>query len=138
MRLFYALKMKRFAALGVFALLLSVQTLSAQTDTVQQKEKRERVWKLSDYLQIHGYVDTQFDYLLQRENNGVLTQQSVIMLRRARFHFAGQLHPMIDFRIQADLAISPRLLDAWVRVKFCKYAHLWIGQMTASPQSCEI
>lgn len=129
MRLFYAMKMKRFAALGVFALLLSVQTLSAQTDTVQQKEKRERFWKLSDYLQIHGYVDTQFDYLLQRENNGVLTQQSVIMLRRARFHFAGQLHPMIDFRIQADLAISPRLLDAWVRVKFCKYVNLEVGQL---------
>ena len=36
---------------------------------------------------------------------------------------------MLDFRLQADMAFTPRLLDAWLRVKFCKYAHLWIGQI---------
>ena len=129
MRLLYILKEKRFAVVGVLALLMSVQMLSAQTDTVQRKEKRERVWKLSDYLQIHGFVDTQFDYTRQRENDGSLTQKNVFMLRRARFDFLGQFHPMLDFRLQADMAFSPRLLDAWLRVKFCKYAHLWIGQL---------
>ena len=123
------MKEKRFAVVGVLALLMSVQMLSAQTDTVQRKEKRERVWKLSDYLQIHGFVDTQFDYTRQRENDGSLTQKNVFMLRRARFDFLGQFHPMLDFRLQADMAFSPRLLDAWLRVKFCKYAHLWIGQL---------
>lgn len=129
MRFLYILKEKRFAVVGVLALLMSVQMLSAQTDTVQRKEKRERVWKLSDYLQIHGFVDTQFDYTRQRENDGSLTQKNVFMLRRARFDFSGQFHPMLDFRLQADMAFSPRLLDAWLRVKFCKYAHLWIGQL---------
>lgn len=129
MRLLYILKEKRFAVVGVLALLMWVQMLSAQTDTVQRKEKRERVWKLSDYLQIHGFVDTQFDYTRQRENDGSLTQKNVFMLRRARFDFLGQFHPMLDFRLQADMAFSPRLLDAWLRVKFCKYAHLWIGQL---------
>lgn len=129
MRLLYILKEKRFAVVGVLALLMWVQMLSAQTDTVQRKEKRERVWKLSDYLQIHGFVDTQFDYTRQRENDGSLTQKNVFMLRRARFDFSGQFHPMLDFRLQADMAFSPRLLDAWLRVKFCKYAHLWIGQL---------
>lgn len=123
------MKEKRFAVVGVLALLMSVQMLSAQTDTVQRKEKREWVWKLSDYLQIHGFVDTQFDYTRQRENDGSLTQKNVFMLRRARFDFSGQFHPMLDFRLQADMAFSPRLLDAWLRVKFCKYAHLWIGQL---------
>ena len=99
------------------------------TDTVPDKQKRVREWKLSDFLQVHGFVDTQYDYTRQRENDGTLTQNSVIMLRRARFDFSGQFHPMLDFRLQADLAFTPRLLDAWLRVKFCKYAHLWIGQI---------
>ena len=112
--------------LCLFALSLPA---SAQTDTLSTKPKREREWKLSDYLQIHGFVDTQFDYTLQRENDGNLTQNSVFMLRRARFDFSGKFHPMLDFRLQADMAFTPRLLDAWLRVKFCKYAHLWIGQI---------
>jgi hypothetical protein len=110
-------------------LLFSFSGAFAQTDTLPAKEKRVRVWKLSDYLQIHGFVDTQYDYGLQPENDGSVTKNSVIMLRRARFDFSGQLHPMLDFRLQADLAFTPRLLDAWLRVKFCKYAHLWIGQI---------
>lgn len=123
----------RFAVVGLVFFLLAMSSLwtqvSAQSDTLSGKQKKERVWKLSDYLQIHGFVDTQYDYLRQREDDGSLTQQSVIMLRRARFDFSGHLHPMLDFRLQADLAFTPRLLDAWLRVKFCKYAHLWIGQI---------
>lgn len=102
---------------------------AAQTDTVPTKPKRVRDWKLSDYLQIHGFVDAQYDYTLQPENDGTMTKNSVMMLRRARFEFAGKFHPMLDFRLQADMAFTPRLLDAWLRVKFCKYAHLWIGQI---------
>lgn len=113
----------------LLAILFSHGTASAQADTVAQKPKKERVWKLSDYLQIHGFVDGQYGHEWQREDNGFLAQKDVIMLRRARFEFAGQFHPMLDFRLQADLAYTPRLLDAWLRVKFCKYAHLWIGQI---------
>jgi hypothetical protein len=110
-------------------MMLGVISLSAQNDTVPGKAKRQRDWKLSDYLQIHGFVDTQYGYDRQREDDGSLTQHSVFMLRRARFDFSGKLHPMLDFRLQADMAFTPRLLDAWLRVKFCKYAHLWIGQI---------
>ena len=100
-----------------------------QADSVPTKAKRVRDWKLSDYLQIHGFVDAQYDYTLQPDDNGGMEKHSVIMLRRARFDFSGKLHPMLDFRLQADMAFTPRLLDAWLRVKFCKYAHLWIGQL---------
>ena len=101
----------------------------AQSDTLAGKQKKVRDWKLSDYLQIHGFVDTQYGHDWQREDDGTLTQSDVIMLRRARFDFSGKFHPMIDFRLQADMAFTPRLLDAWLRVKFCKYVHLWIGQI---------
>ena len=119
-----------FSTLLLLTFCLSYQaTAQSQADTLPAKAKRTRDWKLSDYLQIHGFVDTQYDHEWQRENDGTMTQRDVIMLRRARFEFAGKLHPMLDFRLQADMAFTPRLLDAWLRVKFCKYAHLWIGQI---------
>ena len=111
------------------AIVVPITIVSAQSDTLAGKQKKERIWKLSDYLQIHGFVDTQYGHDWQREDDGTLTQNDVIMLRRARFDFSGKFHPMLDFRLQADLAFTPRLLDAWLRVKFCKYAHLWIGQI---------
>ena len=116
----------------VFAFVLSFCPLNhafGQTDTLSGKQKKERDWKISDFIQIHGFVDTQYGHEWQRENDGTLTQSDVIMLRRARFEFSGKFHPMIDFRLQADMAFTPRLMDAWLRVKFCKYAHLWIGQI---------
>ena len=116
----------------VFAFVLSFCPLNhafGQNDTLSDKQKKERDWKISDFIQIHGFVDTQYGHEWQRENDGTLTQSDVIMLRRARFEFSGKFHPMIDFRLQADMAFTPRLMDAWLRVKFCKYAHLWIGQI---------
>jgi len=113
----------------LFFLISSMGSLSAQTDTLSKNPKPQREWKLSDYLQVHGFVDAQYGYDMQRLNDGQFSRNSVFMLRRARFDFTGNLHPMIDFRLQADMAFSPRLLDAWLRVKFCKYAHLWIGQI---------
>ncbi len=116
----------------VFAFVLSFCPLNhafGQNDTLSGKQKKERDWKISDFIQIHGFVDTQYGHEWQRENEGTLTQSDVIMLRRARFEFSGKFHPMIDFRLQADMAFTPRLMDAWLRVKFCKYAHLWIGQI---------
>ena len=113
----------------LMAALVPFSHVSAQSDTLSREQKKERVWKLSDYLQIHGFVDTQYGHDWQREDDGSLTQSDVIMLRRARFEFSGQFHPMLDFRLQADMAIKPCLMDAWLRVKFCKYVHLWIGQI---------
>ena len=111
------------------AVILACTNVSAQSDTLSREQKKERVWKLSDFIQIHGFVDTQYGHDWQREDDGSLTQSDVIMLRRARFEFSGQFHPMLDFRLQADMAIKPCLMDAWLRVKFCKYVHLWIGQI---------
>ena len=111
------------------AVFLACTNVSAQSDMLSREQKKERVWKLSDFIQIHGFVDTQYGHDWQREDDGSLTQSDVIMLRRARFEFSGQFHPMLDFRLQADMAIKPCLMDAWLRVKFCKYVHLWIGQI---------
>ena len=129
MRYIKVLKCFRLSALCVVLMLISVTKAMAQNDSVKPKKMWLRNWKLSDYLQIHGFVDAQYDYTRQLENDGILTQHSVIMLRRARVDFSGNLHPMLDFRLQADFAFTPKLLDAWLRVKFCKYAQLQIGQI---------
>lgn len=133
MRYIAASPRRRFAlaclSLLVVLIVVPLARAAAQTDTVPAKPKRERDWKLSDYLQIHGFVDAQYSHEWQREDDATLTQSDVIMLRRARFDFSGRFHPMLDFRLQADMAFKPCLLDAWLRVKFCKYAHLWIGQI---------
>ena len=133
MRYIAASPHRRFAlaclSLLVVLTVVPLARAAAQTDTVPAKPKRERDWKLSDYLQIHGFVDAQYSHEWQRENDATLTQSDVIMLRRARFDFSGRFHPMLEFRLQADMAFKPCLLDAWLRVKFCKYAHLWIGQI---------
>lgn len=120
---------KRATFVAFLCLLFLVPCVKAQQDSIVPASKQRRDWKLSDYLQVHGFVDTQYGHDWQREDNGTLVQSDVIMLRRARFDFSGRFHPMIDFRLQADMAFTPRLLDAWLRVKFCKYAHLWIGQI---------
>ena len=120
---------KRTTVVAFLCLLFLVPCVKAQQDSIVPASKQRRDWKLSDYLQVHGFVDTQYGHDWQREDNGTLVQSDVIMLRRARFDFSGRFHPMIDFRLQADMAFTPRLLDAWLRVKFCKYAHLWIGQI---------
>jgi len=129
MKILYWIKKNRFAVFCTLVFLFSAQVLMAQSDSVKPKKLWLRNWKLSDYLQIHGFVDAQYDYNRQREDNGLLTQNSVIMLRRARVDFSGKFHPMLDFRLQVDFAFTPRLLDAWLRVKFCKYAQLQIGQI---------
>lgn len=129
MRILYFVKKSCFAVFWGLVFLFSVQVAAAQKDTVKPKKMWLRNWKLSDYLQIHGFVDAQYDYTRQLENDGSLTQNSVIMLRRARVDFSGKFHQMLDFRLQVDFAFTPRLLDAWLRVNFCKYAQLQIGQI---------
>ena len=129
MKILCWIKKNRPAVFVTLFFLFSAQILMAQSDSVKPKKLWLRNWKLSDYLQIHGFVDAQYDYTRQLENDGSLTQNSVIMLRRARVDFSGKFHQMLDFRLQVDFAFTPRLLDAWLRVNFCKYAQLQIGQI---------
>ncbi len=117
-----------FCIIFVLFLLFPISVFS-QTDTTASEIPKRKDFKLSDYLKIHGFIDAQFGYDSQMENDGSHTRNSVFMLRRARFDFSGNIIPMIDFRLQADMAIKPRLLDTWVRFKFCKYANLQVGQI---------
>ena len=115
-------------------------SISAQQDKSADKEKqgkekvkttepvKERKLHISDYLSVGGFINTQYEFSHQDLGDHNFTESSVIQVRRARLDVKGNITPKIDFRLQGDLAISPKLLDAYVRIKFCRYINLQVGQ----------
>lgn len=73
-------------------------------------------------ISIGGWIDGQYRLNIEDENS------SSFQLRRARLDFKGQLSKMVDFRLQADMASSPKLIDAFVRLRFSRAATLQMGQ----------
>lgn len=123
-------------------LLLGTWTIaSAQTADHPKKERREKKteqemgdtvkhkkFHIGDYIKIGGLVNAQYGYTYQQDNDSEVEQTSVFQVRRARLDVRGEIHPKFEYRIQAELANSPKLLDAYVKLKFCKYANLQVGQ----------
>ncbi len=112
---------------------------SDKRDKVKEREKEkkeqpapehkgERKFQISDYIKIGGYINTQYSYTNQEDNVGNVTETSAFQIRRARLDVKGDISPMIDFRLMADFANSPKLVDAYVRLKFCKYLNVQVGQ----------
>lgn len=73
-------------------------------------------------INIGGWIDGQ--YRLNYDDKAA----SSFQVRRARLDFKGTLSKTIDFRLQADMASSPKLIDAFVRMRFNKAFALQIGQ----------
>lgn len=134
---------RQFLPLMLAAAFIGFATLgNAQTDKKEKKERKgkteqeskapakpgDRKFQISDYLKVGGFVNTQYEYTNQEQNNGTLAETSAFQIRRARLDVKGDITPMIDFRLQADFANSPKLVDAFVRVKCCKYINLQVGQ----------
>lgn len=133
---------KTFLPLMLAAAFMSFATLgNAQTDKKEKKKEDkkeqtstksekpgERKLHISDYIKVGGFINTQYEYTNQEHNDGSLAETSAFQIRRARLDVKGDITPMIDFRLQADFANSPKLVDAFVRVKFCKYINLQVGQ----------
>ncbi|MBO4504095.1 MAG: hypothetical protein J5730_04730 [Bacteroidales bacterium] len=99
-----------------------------KTSAEQSEPKKERKFHISDYLSVGGYINGQYEYVNQSESDGTITQSSVMQIRRARLDLKGTITPKIEFRLQADFANSPKLIDAFVKLKFCRYANLQVGQ----------
>ena len=67
-------------------------------------------------------------YVQYRFDQNEATQNSVLQIRRARLDYKGSLTPWVDFRLQVDFAPSPRLIDAYTKLKFKDYLQLQVGQ----------
>lgn len=97
---------------------------TATPDTVKKETKTKQVWnKIGEYIQLGGWIDAQYQY----DKKGQ-TEKSAFQIRRARLDLKGSPSKWVDFRLQVDFAPNPRLIDAFVKVNFCKFVQLQVGQ----------
>ena len=116
----------------VAALLFTLNTVFSQNEKISNtspddssKITKTAVFQyIENNFKIGGWIDAQYQY----DNNWTESQSSVFQIRRARLDFKGSLSKWVDFRLQADFAPTPRLIDAFIKVNFCKYAKLQVGQ----------
>ena len=103
-------------------------TMAAQEtevfDTTKTESKAKLLWeKIGENVKLGGWIDAQYQY----DKSGD-SEKSTFQIRRARLDLKGSLSKWVDFRLQADFAPNPRLIDAFVKVNFCKYVKLQVGQ----------
>ena len=72
---------------------------------------------------VGGWIDGQY-----RVDMGNGDKSSSLQVRRARLDVKGRLSQMVDFRLQADMSSSPKLIDAYMRMSFCPALTLQAGQ----------
>ncbi len=73
-------------------------------------------------IQFAGY--TQIRYQVFDEK----TKRDGFDIRRARFDIKGNFTPYFAYRLQADFAGSPKLLDAYAEIRLSDYFNITIGQ----------
>jgi len=73
-------------------------------------------------IQFAGY--TQFRYQAFDEN----TKRDGFDIRRARLDVKGNFTPYFSYRLQADFAGSPKLMDAYAEIKLNDYLNFTVGQ----------
>ena len=95
--------------------------------TINAQEKKKLI---GDYLSISGWMNIQYDYESQLQNNGESLDviANTFNVRRARLDFKGNLCENVEFRVQGDLAGTPKLVDGFVKVKLQKYFNIQVGQ----------
>ena len=84
--------------------------------------------KIPSYLSIGGWLDGQYTYERQMTSPSVFSETNTFQMRRARLDVKGGVTDKIEFRLQADFAGSPKMIDAFIKLKFNKYFNLEAGQ----------
>ena len=109
------------------SLLLIVMVFAlASLTTINAQEKKSLI---GDHLSISGWMNIQYDYESQLSNDGMtLDQINTFNVRRARLDFKGNITKNLEFRVQGDLAGTPKLVDGFVKVKLHKSFNIQVGQ----------
>lgn len=116
--------MKRFIIyLFCSASMYSLSAQTAESDSDIKPEMEQRVSKLEKLLsqlpKVSGYVNMRYEY--NKDANS-------FDIRRARLDFKGALGQKLDYRLQLELAGSPKVLDAFVSYKFCPEIGIQAGE----------
>ena len=107
-------------------LLLVIMMFIGSLSTINAQEKKKLI---GDYLSIGGWMNIQYDYERQLQNDDVtLKEISTFNVRRARLDIKGNINPYLEFRLQGDFAVSPKMVDGFVKVKLAKYFNIQAGQ----------
>ena len=107
-------------------LLVLVMVFIGTLSTIKAQEKKKLI---GDYLSISGWMNIQYDYERQLQNDDLtLTELNTFNVRRARLDVKGNINPYLEFRLQGDFAVSPKMVDGFVKVKLAKYFNIQAGQ----------
>ena len=97
--------------------------------SLSMKAQEAKKSLIGDYLSISGWMNIQYDYEQQLNNEDVLiTDINTFNVRRARLDIKGNINKNLEFRVQGDFAGSPKLVDGFVKVKLNKYFNIQAGQ----------
>lgn len=109
---------------SLFLVLVMMLVLSLSTVNAQEKKKL-----IGDYLSISGWMNIQYDYEQQLNNDNVLIKDiNTLNVRRARLDVKGNINKNLEFRVQGDFAGTPKLVDGFVKVKLHKSFNIQVGQ----------
>ena len=107
-------------------LLIVMMFALASLTTINAQEKKSLI---GDYLSISGWMNIQYDYESQLSNDGATLEQiNTFNVRRARLDFKGNISKNLEFRVQADMAGTPKLVDGFIKIKFDKGFNIQVGQ----------
>ena len=107
-------------------LLLVIMMVLGSLSTINAQEKKKLI---GDYLSISGWMNIQYDYERQLQNDNLtLTELNTFNVRRARLDVKGNINPHLEFRLQGDFAVSPKMVDGFVKIKLAKYFNIQAGQ----------
>lgn len=104
--------------------LVSAVMLSLGAAATAQENKS----RIPAYLSVGGWIDNQYTYENQKNNDGSHTEVSTFSTRRARLDIKGNINGNLEFRLQTDMAGTPKLVDAFIKYKFSKLINVELGQ----------
>jgi phosphate-selective porin OprO and OprP len=73
-------------------------------------------------IQLAGYTQVRYQVL---DEAG---KKDGFDIRRARLDVKGNFTPYLSFRLQTELAVSPKILDAYAEIKLSDYFNITVGQ----------
>jgi phosphate-selective porin OprO and OprP len=117
----------------ILNLLIANKTISqAQADSIraeaavaqQQTEANRKSFFVTAarQMQLTGYTQVRFQSLQEKG------KKDGFDIRRARLDLKGSASPWFSYRVQADLASSPKLIDAYGEIKLSEYFTITAGQ----------
>ena len=111
---------KQFLIFGVFAMTIFMSSATAQetTDTLNQRiSKLENI--ISKLPKISGMINLRYRYD---------EEKSTFDIRRARLDVKGNINKTFDYRLHAEFAATPKILDAQIGAKIKPYFNVQVGQ----------